>query len=137
VQAKYSEFEDQIHDLAKTQEHISVVQFNDIFRALTLKYDGIANPNDDNLWMEVPHFFNQSYYVFQYTSGMLLSTQIVTRLMSGELSVVDYLHFLEIGESLSPTQTLAILNIDIEKDTFTDAFGTFETNLEQLLGELS
>ncbi|QBO35029.1 hypothetical protein EQG49_00475 [Periweissella cryptocerci] len=133
VQAKYSEFEDEIHQLAVTHDKLSNVDFNSLLGNLTDQYDGVRNPADDNLWTEIPHFYNHSYYVFQYATGMLIGTELIAKLRHNEITNADFLNYLSIGESQAPVEMLATLGIDITSNPFAAAFSQFATDLDTLV----
>ena len=66
-------------------------------------------------WARIPHFYN-SYYVYQYATGISAAIAISNLLLGREIrSKENYLTFLKSGGSDYPINLLKIAGVDMEK----------------------
>lgn len=138
-QAMLTEFEHQINQKNQLQEELNSNIVNNIYLELSKKYNGDSIVYDENTkygWSKTQHFFIQdSYYLYQYSIGAAISYNISKRIIDDEPQIVDkYIKFLSIGNSLSIKESLAYLDIDLEKD---DYIGQVISLLDDSINQLS
>ena len=105
---------------------------------LSKKYNGMTFSYDDNLkygWSKIPHFIMQdSYYLYQYSIGMAIANNIAYRILDKEEGIVEkYKKFLSAGNSVSISEALSYLDINLESGTYIDqAIETLDNKIKTL-----
>lgn len=70
-------------------------------------------------WQNVWHFYNLSYYVWQYALAFMISSVFAKSVLENEKDAVEnYFNFLRGGKQEKPTELLKRLGIDIESEQF-------------------
>jgi len=117
-QTMNTEFEHNVINKLSKNEIVDSTYLNNLYMDLIRKYKrGITF--DDNLkygWSKIPHFIMMdTYYMFQYSIGISVATNIVYRILNNEKGIVDkYKKFLSFGNSVSIKEALSYLDIDLE-----------------------
>lgn len=124
-QVMLTEFEHTvIHKLGK-EGNLTADNLNELYMELSKKYNGMTFSYDDNLkygWSKIPHFIMQdSYYLYQYSIGMAIANNIAYRILDKEEGIVEkYKKFLSAGNSVSISEALSYLDINLENGTYID-----------------
>lgn len=113
-----------IHKLGK-EGNLTADNLNELYMELSKKYNGMTFSYDDNLkygWSKIPHFIMQdSYYLYQYSIGMAIANNIAYRILDKEEEIVEkYKKFLSAGNSVSISEALSYLDINLENGTYID-----------------
>ena len=139
-QVMLTEFEFETVKKLENNEVINKDFLNDLYLSICKKYNGSSMIYDDNVkygWCKIPHYFVQdSYYLYQYSTSVLISCNIVKRLLSNEEGFLDkYIKFLSLGGSTSISEALAYLDIDLKNEEYTDyAFIMLREYINELSG---
>ncbi len=124
-QVMLTEFEHTvIHKLGK-EGNLTADNLNELYMELSKKYNGMTFSYDDNLkygWSKIPHFIMQdSYYLYQYSIGMAIANNIAYRILEKEDGIVEkYKRFLSAGNSVSVSEALSYLDINLENGIYID-----------------
>lgn len=137
-QVMLTEFEHTvIHKLGK-EGNLTADNLNELYMELSKKYNGMTFSYDDNLkygWSKIPHFIMQdSYYLYQYSIGMAIANNIAYRILDKEEGIVEkYKKFLSAGNSVSISEALSYLDINLENGTYIDqAIETLDNKIKTL-----
>lgn len=126
-----------IHKLGK-EGNLTADNLNELYMELSKKYNGMTFSYDDNLkygWSKIPHFIMQdSYYLYQYSIGMAIANNIAYRILDKEEGIVEkYKKFLSVGNSVSISEALSYLDINLENGTYIDqAIETLDNKIKTL-----
>lgn len=129
-QAMFAEFEAKTHEFAEQGEVLTKELLCKTYYEINEKYFGGEIVLDEEIaceWMRIPHFYYH-FYVYKYAVGLSAAAHIVKRIRSGEAGAVeDYMHFLKLGETKNPIESLKIAGVDITKtDVFHSAADLFD-----------
>jgi len=117
-QTLFADFEWQVHKKVEANEPLTSEILKSIYKACYIKYYGTSLVIDDLLlseWARIPHFYN-SYYVYQYATGISAAIAISNLLLGKERSAKEnYLTFLKSGGSDYPINLLKIAGVDMAK----------------------
>ena len=126
---KHSEFEDFCYKALENDESLSKEILND--KWLQINKQGLENIIDYSTfntlrWENIFHYYNVSYYVWQYALAFMIATNFATNIIENKKNAKEnYLQFLKGTNKYFPTQFLQSLGIDIDDDKFYQQF--FET----------
>jgi len=114
-QAMYAEFEHRTHQLAESDQPLTVDVLCDVFSELHAVYTpGIVI--DDNVrvhWSRVPHFY-RAFYVYQYATGLSAAITLARMMRDdGESARERYLALLSAGGSDYPLILLGRTGVDL------------------------
>ena len=135
-QTLYTEFESMIyklrHDKTLTSNLLSTK-----YNALLTKYYGSEITIDQESqveWTRLGHIYRHSYYTYQYATGLLIASSVVTDIFENQkLSTSAYLKFLKSGSSCYSTDLLKILNIDLtDRTTIDNGFKILENDIKNI-----
>jgi oligoendopeptidase F len=135
-QTMFAEFEKITHELAESDEPVTLDRFKTVYRELLEKYFGPDFALDDALSLEcfrIPHFY-RAFYVYKYATGMSAAIALADRVRNGGTRERDdYLRFLQGGCSKDPLDLLRDAGVDMEKpDAVDTALGRFAQLVEEL-----
>ena len=127
----FAEFEEEIHSAVENGEVLTSGMLNEKYSDLKQKYYQNADVDDriEKEWMRIPHFY-YNFYVFQYATGISAATSIREKIVQDGRNE-DYLEFLSSGGSDYPLNTLKIMNIEADRDTFEEAIEEYRRYLER------
>ncbi len=115
-QTMFAEFEKEIYNKKENGEIITYQLLNDTYYKLNEKYFGSNVIVDDEIkyeWARIPHFYN-SFYVYQYATGLSAATYIVESILNKEENALEnYLEFLKTGGRDYPVEELKIAGVDM------------------------
>ena len=115
-QTMFAEFEMNIGKMAQEGTSLTPDVLCGEYRRLNCLYYGentVLDPEIDNEWMRIPHFY-YNYYVFQYATGYAAAIALSRRILKeGAPAVEDYLGFLSGGCSKSPIDLLKGAGVDM------------------------
>lgn len=136
-QVMFTEFEHSIINQL-TSKDISLDEVNNLYLNLMKKYNGNDINYDEDIkygWLKIPHFVMQdTYYMYQYSIGMAIATSIVYRLLNNEKDfVLKYKKFLSLGNSISITEALKIIDINLEDNSYIEnAIDFLSNNIDEM-----
>jgi len=127
----FAEFEKEIHSAVEDGEVLTSGMLNEKYSELKQKYYQNADVDDRiaREWMRIPHFY-YNFYVFQYATGISAATNIREQIIEEGRSS-DYIEFLSAGGSNYPLQTLEIMDIEADRDTFEEAIDQYRRDLDR------
>ena len=132
-----SEFEYFAHTKISEGVSLSAEDLSNEFLSICKRYFGDSVVINDNFkydWERKSHIF-RDYYVYKYSTGLVSACAIASKILSDKTGEYTnkYLKFLEIGDSASPLESLAVAEIDITKEeTYNYAFSIFEEYVKML-----
>ena len=135
-QCTYSEFEDFCYKTIENEEPISKEIISKKWCELVSNpLDGVIDGSYSNplSWQNFTHFYDSSYYVWQYALAYTISSEFSARVLNGgEKDRKDYFEFLAGGHQEKPTELLKRLGIDINsKDFCESSFKNFEKAVDR------
>ncbi len=134
-QTQFAEFEQIVHERAEKGEPLTKELLCDIYYQLNKDYYGDGIVHDSEIayeWSRIPHFY-RSFYVYQYSTGIISAISIAKRILSmGDKAVEDYFAFLSTGGSMSPVEELKKAGVDLmTQEPFHVAMQEFEDTLNE------
>ena len=141
-QTMFAEFEMNIGKMAQEGVSLTPDVLCGEYRRLNALYygeDTVLDPEIDNEWMRIPHFY-YNYYVFQYATGYAAAIALSRRILKeGAPAVEDYLGFLSGGCSKSPIDLLKGAGVDMSTTKPVEEalalFGELIDEMEALMAE--
>ncbi len=136
LQTILADFEMRVYDEAEMGNPLSLDRLNTLWLETSKDYYGDSVILDDSYqyqWMQIPHLY-QTFYVYSYAMSLAASTAINDHLINeGDAYQKKYLDFLKSGSSLSPTEQMANLEIDLNSPEF---YKVLFTHFDGLLEEM-
>lgn len=136
MQTILADFEMRVYAEAEMGNPLSLDRLNTLWLETSKDYYGDSVILDDSYqyqWMQIPHLY-QTFYVYSYAMSLAASTAINDHLINdGDAYQKKYLDFLKSGSSLSPTEQMANLGIDLNSPEF---YETLFTHFDGLLEEM-
>lgn len=131
-QTMFAEFEKNIYSEVESGESLTVDKLNENYFSLVKKYFGPSVNIDEKSkfeWARIPHFYN-SFYVYQYATGIAAATYIVEELLKDESYKEKYIKFLKGGNSKYPLELLNDIGVDMsDAKVIESALNRFESIL--------
>lgn len=119
-QTQFAEFELRIHERVERGESLTGEDLSRLYGEITRKYYGHdlgaceVQPFIDYEWAYILHFFNYTYYVYQYATSFTASTALAEQVIQGEAGAVDrMMKFLSSGGSNYPIELLKEAGVDM------------------------
>lgn len=140
-QSMFADFDLQVHRLAEKGEPVNATVLNGIMRDLNTKYYGNTvadNPYRENVWVQIMHFYNLPYYVYNYATSYAAAARIHQMISKGtkqekEKALNAYLTLLKSGGSDYPVELLKKAGVDM---TTTEPTLAVVSRLNQLIDQL-
>jgi oligoendopeptidase F len=134
-QTMFAEFEEKAHEIVEKGGGLSAEVLSELYEQLNVEYYGkqFITPVIKYEWARIPHFYN-SFYVYQYATGLISATAIASDILSGkEGAVENYKKFLSAGGSMPPLDILKLAGVDLTtSEPFEKAFKLFADTLKDL-----
>ena len=115
-QTMFAEFEKITHNIAETNQPLTLEVINEEYRKLLELYFGDALVIDPELSLEclrIPHFYS-AFYVYKYATGVSAAIALAEQVAAGGNSAREaYLDFLKLGGSKFPLDELLDAGIDM------------------------
>lgn len=114
-QTMYTEFEMELYKMATT-DSLTTTKVITLYSQLQQKYYGKDISYDEEAkyeWMRFGHLFRWSYYPYKYATGLMMAGILVNGILTGTISIKQYIHFLSSGSSKYSLDLLKDLNMDI------------------------
>ena len=118
-QAMFAEFELAIHEMAEKGEALTGAKLTQTYGELLRRYHGhdqgvVRIPDEYTVeWAYIPHFY-YNFYVFQYATSLVASTQLSREVLDGKPGARDhYLAMLKAGGSRYPYDLLKEAGVDL------------------------
>lgn len=134
-QAQFAEFEQIVHAKAEEGTPLTKDFFCNTYYELNKQYYGDGIIHDDEIayeWARIPHFY-RSFYVYQYSTGIITAISIAKRILEkGESAVQDYFKFLSSGGSAAPADEIKLAGIDLTTiEPFEVAMKEFKDTIDE------
>ncbi len=134
-QALYTELEMALYKLA-CKEDLTVENITTVYKQIVQKYYGdniIKDANYEYEWVRMEKIYRWSYYGYRYTTGYLMANLIINNLLSGKLSIDDYLTFLSRGSDDYSLELLKTIGIDLTNtNLLDDGFNIVKEDVKKL-----
>ena len=135
-QTQFAEFEAKAHEMAETNQPMTVDTLSDFYGELNYRYYGDAVNRDEDIryeWARIPHFYN-AFYVYKYATGITSAINIASMILKeGQPAVDRYKAFLKSGGSDTPVELLKIAGVNLETEApFNYAMQEFKAALDEL-----
>ncbi|MGB3366925.1 MAG: M3 family metallopeptidase [Acidaminobacteraceae bacterium] len=139
-QAMLASFQYKIYEEVDEGNILSADELNKLFGDLYIKYygehaDGSLFEGTNSYWSQISHFYS-GFYVYKYSTSLAIAYSIKEKINANEISMDDYLKFLEHGAIISPSDSLKTLNIDLKSDKWMDDFFKYYETLVNEYDEL-
>lgn len=136
-QMQLTEFEHTIIKMLENNEEVTPNTLNKVYESIYFKYCNNMIEYNEFIkygWCKVQHLvLQETYYLYQYTLGLALSSFIVKRIKDKEISVKEYYEFLSLGNTLSTEDSLLKLGINIyDKEYIKNAISNIENKIKEL-----
>lgn len=135
-QVMFTEFEDAIVNKLSKKEKLKVEDANKLYQDLLVKYNGESlslNDNDQYGWLTIKHYLLQEpFYLYQYSIGTSLANIIYSRLISDDSFKDKYINFLKVGNTMSISDSLNLLGIDLcDESIFDDSINLMKNLMNE------
>lgn len=139
-QTMFAEFEMRSHQVVEQGGTLTAETLNELYLKLNKKYFGedmVSDPQIALEWARIPHFYTP-FYVYQYATGFAAAIAISSKILAGELGIVEkYKKFLSGGCSMDPIDLLKICGVDMSApEPVNEALDVFEEYLTEMLGDV-
>ncbi len=143
-QARFAEFEKEVHDIAvKEGKILSADELTKLFADMYSRYwgpDMVVDEEEGHSWARIPHLFKYNFYVYQYATGFVAAQALSERIKKeGAPAIKDYLGYLSSGESDYAINVLKKAGVDMSKPepvkATLDKIDRYITELEKLIEE--
>ncbi len=143
-QARFAEFEKEVHDIAvKEGKILGADELTDLFAKMYSSYwgpDMVVDVEEGHSWARIPHLFKYNFYVYQYSTGFVAAQALSEQIKNeGEPAIKRYLGFLSSGESDYAINVLRKAGVDMSKPdpvkSTLDKINRYITELEKLIIE--
>lgn len=137
-QMMLTEFEHNIIQKLHNKEDMTYEEMKTLYLKLVQKYNGDVLTVDDYTscgFLTIAHFILQdSYYMYQYSMGLAIATNIAYKLMNGDDTFKEkYKTFLGLGNTVSVEDALETLGININDNQYlNDTFVLLEEKVKKL-----
>jgi oligoendopeptidase F len=118
-QTMFAEFEWEIHKVVEKGEPLTGEQMSSIYYNIVKTYYGndlgkcIVDPYIAYEWEYIPHFFNYTYYVYQYATSLIYATAFAEKIVNdGQPAVDNFYNILKGGYSDYPLNLIKKAGID-------------------------
>jgi oligoendopeptidase F len=141
-QAQFAEFEYKAHDMIEKEQPVNADIFAQIYSDADLKYNGTMMSRAEDAkysWPRVFHFFNYSFYVYNYAVSFSASSSLYEQVAnakdkkSGEEALERYITLLKSGSKDYPVALLQKAGVDL---TTKDPYLAVTRRMEQLVNQL-
>jgi oligoendopeptidase F len=141
MQVLFADYELRAHRLVEGDKPITADVLTGMYTELLQDYYGDAldlNPLTGLTWARIPHFYNSSYYVYQYATCFASAARLAREIMQGSVSeqqaVRDrYLNLLRSGGSDYPMELLKKAGVDLSQP---DTVAAIVNQLDDLVTRL-
>jgi len=136
TQTNMSQFEDYCYTTIEQGGALTLESMQAKWKDCTQKHlQGVVtytNPNPLN-WQNIWHFYNASYYVWQYAMAYLISSKMASDVIQNKPKALEnYYTFLANTSKYHTTEFLATLGIDINsEDFYKNSFENFQKTCKQ------
>jgi len=139
-QTMFAEYEKIVHEMAETNQPITIESLRSEYRKLLGTYFGSDVKLEETSDMEglrIPHFY-RAFYVYKYATGLSAAIALSQRVLNGGKGELDqYLSFLKSGGSRFPLEQLKEAGVDMTSsepvDAAMDLFEAYVNKLENML----
>jgi oligoendopeptidase F len=140
-QTMYTEFENELYNIAAQNVELTTELLNSKYYDIINKYYGADIIYDDESkieWTRLGHLYRWSYYVYKYSTGLLIASVIVNEILgTGRLNEQEYRNFLAAGSNDYPLNLLKKMGIDLtDKDVIDRGFCTLKSAVDSFVKTL-
>ncbi|USZ67175.1 oligoendopeptidase F [Halorussus salilacus] len=135
-QTMFADFEHRAHEVVEDGDALTPEKADEIYGDLKAEFyePAVVGDRIAREWSRIPHFFNYSYYVYQYSTGMSAAVALADRILEeGEPAVEDYLRFLQSGSREYPLDLLEIAGVDMSSpEPIQRALDVYDDHLNEM-----
>ena len=115
-QTMFAEFEKIVHEQVQNGESLTADGLCETYYKLNQLYFGDGIVHDSQIameWSRIPHFYTP-FYVYQYATGFSAAIAISSKILAGELGIIEkYKKFLSGGSSMDCIDLLKLCGVDM------------------------
>lgn len=135
-QANYSKFEDFCYKTLENGNQLTKEMMEEKWNECCYSsLKDVVNTESANTlaWQNVTHFYNLSYYIWQYSLAYMISSYFANNIINNKENALKiYFEFLRGGNQEYPSDFLTRLGVDINNSNFyEESFKNFEITLKQ------
>ncbi|NEU55600.1 oligoendopeptidase F [Halorussus sp. MSC15.2] len=135
-QTLFADFEHQAHRLVEEGEALTPEAADEIYGDLKAEFyePAVVDDRIAREWSRIPHFFNYSYYVYQYSTGISAAVALADEILESDGdAAADYLEFLRSGSRGYPLDLLETAGVDMSSpDPIKRALGVYDDHLDEM-----
>ncbi|WP_276299123.1 oligoendopeptidase F [Halorussus lipolyticus] len=135
-QTMFADFEHQIHELVEDGEALTPGKADEIYGDLKSEFyePAVVDDRIAREWARIPHFFNYTYYVYQYSTGISAAVALADEILeTGEPAAERYLDFLKSGSTEYPLELLQTAGVDMSSpEPIQRALDVYDDHLDQM-----
>jgi len=135
-QTMFADFEHQTHQLVEEGEALTPGKADEIYGDLKAEFyePAVVDDHIAREWARIPHFFNYTYYVYQYSTGISAAVALADEILeSGEPAAERYLDFLQSGSTEYPLELLRTAGVDMSSpEPIQRALDVYGDHLDQM-----
>lgn len=141
-QSQFAEFEYKVHEMIEQDQPINAETFAQIYIDSDIQYNGtmIERAEDAKYsWARVPHFFNYTFYVYNYAVSFSASSSLYEQVAkakdkkAAQVALERYLTLLKSGSKDYPVNLLKDAGVDL---TTKDAYQAVIRQMDKLVNQL-
>jgi len=141
-QAQFAEFEYKVHEMIEQDQPINAETFAQIYNESDIQYNGkmIERAEDSKYsWARVPHFFNYTFYVYNYAVSFSASSSLYEQVAkakdkkAAQVALDKYLSLLKSGSKDYPVNLLKDAGVDL---TTKEPFQAVIRQMDKLVNQL-
>ncbi|WP_137284463.1 oligoendopeptidase F [Halorussus salinisoli] len=135
-QTLFADFEHQTHRLVEEGEALTPEAADEIYGDLKSEFYEPAVVDDyiTREWARIPHFFNYTYYVYQYSTGISAAVALADEILESDGTAADdYLEFLRSGSKEYPLELLQTAGVDMSSpEPIQRALDVYDDHLDEM-----
>ncbi|WP_115863510.1 oligoendopeptidase F [Halorussus litoreus] len=135
-QTMFADFEHQTHQVVEDGEALTPERADEIYGDLKAEFyePAVVDDHIAREWARIPHFFNYSYYVYQYSTGISAAVALGENILDGDDEAAEqYLEFLQSGSTDYPLDLLRTAGVDMSSpDPIQRALDAYDDHLDEM-----
>src|SRR6056297_1759729 len=135
-QTMFAAFEHEAHQLVEDDEALTPGKADEIYGDLKAEFyePAVVDDRIAREWARIPHFFNYTYYVYQYSTGISAAVALGEEILeTGEPAAERYLDFLESGSTEYPLELLRTAGVDMSSpEPIERALDVYDDHLDEM-----
>ncbi|NHN60187.1 MULTISPECIES: oligoendopeptidase F [Halorussus] len=135
-QTLFADFEHRTHELVEDGEALTPEAADEIYGDLKAEFyePAVLDDRIAREWSRIPHFFNYTYYVYQYSTGISAAVALADEILTSDGDVAeDYLEFLRSGSTEYPLELLRTAGVDMSSpEPIQRALDVYDDHLDEM-----